>query len=534
MDRQPHPLIANTGSRTRPARHPRAAIGRRDLLKLTAGAGVAAFGVAGRGLVLPWVHTGRAAEGEGLVEPETRASRDGLLDTTLTASVMEVPVAGGTAIMRAYEGSVPGPTLRIRPGDLLRINLVNNLEALPAGLPADNPFLCSPLAGPGHAAGTEHATTCDTNLHTHGFHVSPSGNSDNPFLRVAAGESLQYEFRIPPDHPSGVYHYHPHLHRAAHNQVFAGMAGGIVIEGDLDRLPGIDGVPERMLILQATQLTPDGGSVIDQGAAAQSTYLRLVNGQLNPTMAIRPGETQRWRVQNLTASTTFRLRLDGHQLHQIAKDGNTLTETRTRDEIVLMPGERTEVLVQGGPAGTYALRTLPFSTGFTTQVAATLATLVSAGAAVTPQPLPTTLLPLPLGDLSTAEVDGRRRITFQMKPPIAPPTGLRGPAALIDSRFFDAERDDQVVRLGATEEWVIRNASTQWHPFHIHVNDYQVVAVNGQPVPLRYHEDTTAVPPFGEITMRTRFRDFPGRWVYHCHILLHEDHGMMGTVRCDA
>jgi FtsP/CotA-like multicopper oxidase with cupredoxin domain len=529
MDQKPQPLITTTRGRTGRGPHPRGVIGRRDLIKLTAGAGVAAFGVAGRGLILPWVHTSRAAEGEPLVEPEVRASRDGLLDTTLTCSIMPVSVAGQTAIMSVYEGALPGPTLRVRPGDRLRVKLVNNLEALPAELPADSPFRCSALGGPAHAASGEHATTCDTNLHTHGFHVSPSGNSDNIFLIVKAGESFQYEYQIPPDHPSGVYHYHPHLHGAAHIQVFGGMVGAIIIEGDLDRLPGIDGVPERMLILQTTQLTPDGGSVIAQGAGAESTYLRMVNGQLNPTMTIRPGETQRWRLMNLTASTTFRLRLDGHQLHQIAKDGNTLNETWTRDEIILLPGERVEALVQGGPAGTYTLRTLPITTGFTTQVAATLATLVSAGDAVTPQPLPTTLLPLE--DLSTADIDERRRISFQIKPPIARPTGPHGPTAQIDSHFFDAERDDQVVRLNTTEEWVIRNASTEWHPFHIHINDYQVVAVNGQPVPVRYNEDTTPVPPLGEITIRTRFRDFPGRWVYHCHILLHEDLGMMGTVK---
>ena len=125
---QPQPLITNTRDRTGRSSHPRSLIGRRDLIKLTAGAGVAAFGVAGRGLILPWVSTSRAAEGEPLVEPEVRASRDGLLDTTLEASVMAVPVAGGTAIMRVYEGSFPGPTLRIRPGDTLRVNLVNKLE----------------------------------------------------------------------------------------------------------------------------------------------------------------------------------------------------------------------------------------------------------------------------------------------------------------------------------------------------------------------------------------------------------------------
>src|SRR5688572_33375876 len=100
MDQRPQPLIANTRGRTGRSSHPRAVIGRRDLIRLTAGAGVAAFGVAGRGLILPWASTSRAAEGEPLVEPEVRASRDGVLDTTLTCSVMSVPAAGGTAVMR--------------------------------------------------------------------------------------------------------------------------------------------------------------------------------------------------------------------------------------------------------------------------------------------------------------------------------------------------------------------------------------------------------------------------------------------------
>ena len=150
------------------------------------------------------------------------------------------------------------------------------------------------------------------------------------------------------------------------------------------------------------------------------------------------------------------------------------------------------------------------------------------GDAVTPQPLPTTLLPVE--DLSTAQIDQARQITFQFGPPINPPQTI----FWIDHQIFDGARDDQTVHLNTTEEWVIRNATANWHPFHIHINDYQVVAVNGKPVPLRYREDTTPVPPYGEITMRTRYLDFPGRWVYHCHILLHEDKGMMGTVRALA
>jgi suppressor of ftsI len=532
MARSPHPNMTARPDRSRRARHPQQLFGRRGLIKLATGAGVATIGVAGRGLILPWFDIGRASADE-FIEPEVRASRDGLLDTTLTCSVTPVPVAGQTAIMAVYEGSFPGPTLRVRPGDRLRINLVNKLEDLPPGLPQDSPFLCSPLTGAGHDP-SDHATTCDTNLHLHGLHVSPSGNSDNIFLRVAAGEALQYEYQIPPNHPAGLYWYHPHLHGSTTIQVFGGLAGPLIIEGDFDELPGIVGVPERLLVLQATQLYPDGGGAINilnvppDGPSQQKHYLRLVNGQLNPTMGMRSGETQRWRLANASMNTTFRLHLDGHQFHQIAKDGNSLNETWTRDEIVLAPGERAEALIQGGPVGTYPLRTLPIATGFTTQKDATLATLVVAGAAMTPQPLPTTLLPLE--DLSTADIDERRRITFQFGTPINPPETR----FWINHRQFDPDRDDAVVRLNTIEEWVIRNASSTWHPFHIHINDYQVVAVNGQPMPVRYNEDTTGLPPFGEITIRTRFLDFPGRWVYHCHILLHEDHGMMGTVKALA
>jgi FtsP/CotA-like multicopper oxidase with cupredoxin domain len=532
MDRSSNPLNLTRPDRNRRARHAQPVIGRRGLMTLAAGAGVAAIGTAGRGLFLPWFDYSRAAAAQEFVEPEVRASQDGLLDTTLTAGVLPVQLAGQTVTASVYEGSFPGPTLRVRPGDTLRVNLVNTLNDLPTGLPEYSPFLCHVVTGPSHSP-TDHISSCDTNLHVHGFHVSPSDNSDNIFVNVKAGESFQYEYQIPSNHPAGLYWYHPHQHGTVTNQVFGGMAGSIVIEGDIDALPGVAGVPERLLVLQATQLTPDG-NVIDivkppsSVASQQKSYLRLVNGQLNPTMTIRPGETQRWRILNATANVTYLLHLDGHQLHQIAKDGNTLNETWTRDSINLAPGERVEVLIQGGPAGTYALRTLPIPTGFTTQAPATLATLVVDGDAVTPEPLPTTLLPVE--DLSTVAIAAQRRFTFQFGTPINPPETR----FWINSQQFNGERDDAVVQLDTVEEWVIRNASSSWHPFHIHINDYQVVAVNGQPVPVRYHEDTTGIPPFGEFTMRTRFRDFPGRWVFHCHILIHEDHGMMGTVRALA
>lgn len=101
---------------------------------------------------------------------------------------------------------------------------------------------------------------------------------------------------------------------------------------------------------------------------------------------------------------------------------------------------------------------------------------------------------------------------------------------LIDGRIFDENRIDQRVKLGALEEWELVNTSEEWHPFHIHINDFQVVAVNGDPSTAHGYDDTVMIPPNGSVTMRTRFLDYPGKFVYHCHFLYHEDHSMMGVV----
>lgn len=417
-----------------------------------------------------------AAGPVAFAEPPVRLAENGVLATRLEAGLD--PEAGPGRM--AYEGSLPGPTLRLRPGDTLRIALVNNLG--------------------GDA----------TNLHVHGMHVSPAGNGDNVFVHVMNGETFDYEYRIPADHPAGLFWYHPHAHGDSMQQVAAGLAGAIVVEGGLDDLPGFDRFPERLLVLHGPFFGPAG-------------HEYLVNGLANPTIEIRPGQTQRWRLANLSANNFFNLRLDGHQLHRTAVDGNFLPQVWTADELLLGPGERADVLVQGGAAGTYGLRSLAWGEGGQAQPDVLLATVVAGGEAEPPATLPTTLIPLaePLPDLSTATVDRRRTITFDEMG--------QAPYFAIDGKGFDPNRVDQTVQLGATEEWTVRNSSAEWHPFHIHVNDFQVMAINGEPQAPHY-EDTTPVPPNGEIVVRTRFLDFPGKFVYHCHILGHEDAGMMGVV----
>jgi FtsP/CotA-like multicopper oxidase with cupredoxin domain len=427
--------------------------------------------------------------GEPLTEPPVRTSANGVLETTLEAKVGPAKVAGKDVTSYVYEGSFPGPTLRLHPGDTLKVQLVNGLDDI-------------------------------TNLHTHGFHVSPRDNSDNIFLHINPGETFDYEYKLPADHSPGMYWYHPHGHGNTGKQTNGGMAGVILIDGGLDEVPGIAGLTERLLILQGTEF--DGnGNLIPYDNQSNVTRQRFVNGQLNPTIAIRPGETQRWRIANISSDNFFLLALAGHQLHQIASDGNPFDVVVPRDQILIAPSERVEVLVQASTQpGSYELRTLLWGEDYQAEPDQLLATMAVAGEAMTPAPLPTALIPYE--DLRNVPVDNVRVTTFE-----EPPAPLY---LAIDGKHFDPNRVDQTVKLGATEEWIVRNTSSEWHPFHIHVNDFQVVARDGVAVDSHGYQDTVPLPPNSETTIRMKFLDFSGKFVYHCHILSHEDFGMMAVV----
>lgn len=446
-----------------------------------------------------------AMAGADLIEPAVLRSVDGRLDVALEAAYGPATMGGRQVTSFSYNGQIPGPTLRMRAGETLGVSLTNGL-------------------GEG------------TNLHTHGLHVSPSGTSDNVLMQLGPGETVDYTFNIPRDGASGLYipgfyWYHPHLHGRTSVQVGGGMSGALIVEGALDELPGVAGLPERLLVLNTAELAPDGTLRLFARVAPEGTLRPVtgmlnpsvfVNGQLEPTIAIAPGETQRWRIVNASVFTFMNLSLDGHLLHEIAADGNPLRAVKSRNRIVLAPGERTEVLVQGGEPGEYGLRSLAWGQDleFQAQDEYPIATLVSDGQAIAPAPLPTDLFPFE--DLRNAQIDRRREVVFSET--------LSPFRLFIDGRTFDHDRVDQTVQLGATEEWRLVNTSPDIHPFHIHVNDFQVVEINGEPVDANSLEDTTPIPAFGEIVIRTRFLDFSGKFVYHCHLLDHEDMGMMGIV----
>jgi FtsP/CotA-like multicopper oxidase with cupredoxin domain len=444
---------------------------------------------------------GRFAPVSGLplLQAEVLDSRDGRLEVELVAAPGAM-VAGRNTSALGYNRATPGPTLRVRPGDELALRLTNRLEA-------------------------------PTNLHTHGLRVPPSGNSDNPFVRIEPGTSFDYRIKIPDEHPTGTFWYHPHHHGTAADQQFAGLAGALVVVPRTNVTPA-DGSGEDDLVLLVTDITLRADGTVPPTSGADRVLGRagrfvLVNGQHHPAIAAAPGAVGRWRLINACTSRVLVLRLAGHRLTQVALDGSDLPTPLEHDTVTLAPGNRADVLVRAGAAGTYELITDSYDRGrigtnTTTESPVTLATLHVAGAAVgsgRPVPLPTVAKPPVTATATTFRQIG---LTMQM-------AGGRM-AFSIDNRLFDPTRDDQTVTLGSTEIWLITNYGPLVHPFHLHAWPFLVLAGSDGIAPAGVLQDVVLVPARGWTRIQISFTGYGGRSVYHCHVVDHSDSGMMATV----
>ncbi|MEA2705950.1 MAG: hypothetical protein QOH22_738 [Gemmatimonadaceae bacterium] len=440
------------------------------------------------GSSLPANDPGHPAVAETFREPPVVSSRLGVLRVPLTPKLSTVNIAGHRVMLLAYNGLYMPPTLRLHPGDTLRIRLTN-------------------------------AMAQPTNLHTHGLTVSPRGNSDNVFLHVAPGQTQNYEIRLPPDHPPGLYWYHPHPHGFSDMQVRNGMSGAIIVDGLLDPFPTLRHLRERLLLLKDLQI--ENGRVVHRDIGKNT--IRTINGIVNPMILLRPGETELWRIGNIGADLYYSLTLDGHHFQVVARDGNRRSRLTTADTVRLSPGARTAVLVTAGAPGVYLLRTGEINTGSegNEYEGTVMATVRVEGSVAAPVALPPRLLPVE--DLR-GKVTTRRTVVFS--------ESTDGDTMFIDGKQFDANRTDTRVTLGAIEEWTVRNTSDELHTFHIHQGPFQLTEINGIPQPADDHRDIVDVPIRGEVKVIIPFTNplIVGRFVYHCHILAHEDKGMMATI----
>lgn len=445
-----------------------------------------------------------AAGGRGLVEPQVIDSVAGTLDLDLLVAEADVVIDGATVRMLTYNGTVPGPTLHLQPGDRLRVHLTNGL---------DEP----------------------TNLHTHGLEVSPAGSSDNPFLRIDPGESFDYTIELPADHPTGVFWYHPHHHGMVADQVFGGLYGAIVVDAE-------SWAQVRPRVLVVSDVTLAGGRIADV-SRAERRHGRvgetvLVNGRPASVLAGRAGATHRLLLVNACTSRYLDLDLGGEQMLVRGLDGGRPAEPQPRERLLLAPGNRATLDVTVPTAGA-VLTARAHDRGApemgmrgraaTAETDATLLTLrADASATQQPEPGEPAVWPLPR-DLRAVDVARRRTLELTMGMGM----GGGGMRYLIDGRAFDSDRVDQQVRLGDVEEWTLRNATAMDHPFHLHVWPMQLLSTGGSAAPGVDRRDVVDVPAGTEVLVRIAFERFSGTTVYHCHVLDHEDLGMMGTVRVD-
>ncbi|MFI6267185.1 multicopper oxidase family protein [Micromonospora sp. NPDC051006] len=425
-----------------------------------------------------------------LRNPEQWVSENGVLRVRIALERRRVDVAGQKLRAVAYNGHYMPPTLRFRPGDRLELALENRL-----GEP--------------------------TNLHVHGLHVSPKGNSDNVLTHIHQGATFHYSYQFPSNLAPGTYWYHSHAHPLSEAQVSGGASGIIIVDGLQQYLPpNLRNITEQVVALKDFQV--QGDAIKTENINISATTKRTVNGQLNPTLKIRPGEVQLWRLANISANIFYQLRLKGQKFNVIAQDANPVNRIFAAESLILPAGARFDVLVEGGPPGSTQLETLPYNTGSAGDQfpQANLATVISDGERMTPPALPSTFAPTE--DLRNATVDAKRTVVFS--------ENSAGTQFFINDKQFAENRVDIRAKLNTVEEWTVRNTSNEQHSFHVHTNDFQVMSVNGKPQESHGLQDTAILPANGEIVIRTHFTDYTGKTVLHCHILQHEDAGMMAIL----
>jgi FtsP/CotA-like multicopper oxidase with cupredoxin domain len=539
----------------------------------------------------------RPPAGSAVPEPDDLRSQHGELTVDLRIrNHKEADGSMGYCYTNA-DGKV-SPNLRLNPGDLLILNLKNDLtDPGAAGAP---PHHHEHVDTNGDAK--ENSDPCvsglmtatSTNLHFHGLTIPPVCHQDDVVkTSIQPGDPpFQYRFRIPANEPPGLYWYHPHIHGFSNVQVLGGASGALIIEGIERAVKEVAGLPERVLIVRDQNLpNPNAlpskpepsapGIFIDRdgdagnngsgfGKPAKDLSINFVPVPYPdyPLAAIRmkPGERQLWRVLNASAITYLNLEvvfngvlqplgliaLDGVPLNQSGKPGDPVN---LQAHLGVPPGGRVEFTLKGPPLGvTGLLATTSVDTGpgGESDPNRPIAAITASNDAPeprsrlggSPKPLPAPGLPW-LGDATPVRT---RRLYFSEKPPDPDHPGgatefyitLEGqkPAA------FDPNSNlpSIVAEQGTVEDWIIENRSNELHAFHIHQLHFLLLDYFGQPVTERYLRDTVNVPYYNgkapeypSVRIRMDFRDpnTAGTFVYHCHLLEHEDGGMMGLIRVD-
>lgn len=445
----------------------------------------------------------------GQLDAPVIVSANGTLESTLTAQESQIPYNGSTRWAMTYNGKVNGPTLRVRPGDKVTVHLINKLNE-------------------------------PTSLHTHGLHVSPKGKSDNPFAIVEPGQSYTYQYSIPVNQRAGTYWYHPHPHGLTAEQVSSGLSGAIIVEDNTDdALAKVS--TDRVLVVtdpaivqtnpvsSSSSSSSGGMGGMDMGnmnmgssGVDMMTQMRgrtgpklLTNGLDGVVLTGSNGKLERVHIVNATSSTRIRFTFTGDSMMQLATSGGRLQRAKKVSGIELAPGERSEVvLIPNSSGGELQAQRLSNEGNGGQTGAVELIAEVEASAGSDAATLPATLTS-DKRDLFAKDVTVAKTRVITL-------IGHMNPT--IDGKLFDPSMVNITAKKGTVEEWVIENTTPMRHPIHLHTWGLQVQGTQGW-------QDIVDVPAHSTAVVRVEFDDFTGKTVLHCHILDHEDTGMMAVIK---
>ena len=490
-------------------------------------------------------------------EPPQLRSQNGLLSTTLTARPARITVAGQRFVSNVYNGLYAPPVLRVKRDDLLRLRLVNRINdptgfdsqiefdppaptnlhyhgmAIPPRLPADYIYF---LVAPGLASGL--APSIANGVHAgHGAPTADTGPVATPHGSVApmlvTSNSYEYTWRVPTRHPQGLYWYHPHPHGISEGQVLGGMSGMLVVEGLIDEhYPELRNLKRRTFLLKDIQLP---------GAPDSAPKTKTINGVLGGVIQSGPGRFEVWELGNIGADSYFDIALDWHRFWVIERDGNPVSLPQLVDHIYLPPSSRAMIVVRIGPVGTYNLRTRAIATGSAgdPNPNVVLAKVISAGTPVDRRDLAERMTKPPANIATIGPTEASiRRLPVTRQRTIVYTENAAGTKFFLNGKPFDMSRVDVVVNLGDVEEWTLVNNTDERHTFHIHQLDFLVQELSGtntlettrglrDNIDIPFRDPWTRVP--GKVKVKIPFTNpvIVGMFPFHCHILEHEDGGMM-------
>jgi suppressor of ftsI len=433
----------------------------------------------------------------------------------------------------SFDGREDPPVIRANPGDEIRLTYTNEMSTHSQEHCVDGP--CMNM----------------TNIHFHGLHVSPDAPQDDVITMMAMpGQSLRYIVNIPLDQPPGLYWYHTHPHGESYQQDLDGMSGAIVIDGMERYVPEIQHMRERILVLRdrPVENDPAGGDLRRRveipakgcwSSADVPTRIFTVNGAVRPQIAIASGERQFWRIVNASPDLYADLQVDTEHLEIIALDGMPLSfhdpkrQVELRDHLLVPPAGRVEVIVTGPTSGAQAsLRTGCYNTGSDgdPNPAMVLADIVAAPQPIHGNQAASVGLPAPVYKPVSPKLIAR----MESSPSdfVATFTEDKKGFYINGKKYGPSDPPMTSVSIGGFHHWRVANNTHEVHPFHIHQVHFLAYAENGRRLSRPEWLDTVEVPVEGSVDLMMDFTDpiIRGLSLFHCHLLSHEDKGMMAKI----